>query len=96
MLLLLLGFFPEQYKHIDCISGNKIVCRNVLNDQKRIVISSVDNSKPFNYYEYSELDGSNDRFMRKQKNTNQLSDPIFDKLFSNDTDADNNEENTLF
>ena len=34
--------------------------------------------------------------MRKQKNTNQLSDPIFDKLFSNDTDADNNEENTLF
>ena len=53
-------------------------------------------NKPFNYYEYSELDGSNDRFMRKQKNTNQLSDPIFDKLFSNDTDADNNEENTLF
>ena len=47
-------------------------------------------------FKYSELDGSNDRFMRKQKNTNQLSDPIFDKLFSNDTDADNNEENTLF
>ena len=34
-------------KHVDCISGNKIVCRNVLNDQKRIVISSVDNSKPY-------------------------------------------------
>ena len=34
-------------KHADCISGNKIVCRNVLNDQKRIVISSVDNSKPY-------------------------------------------------
>jgi len=33
--------------------------------------------KPYGYYEYSELDNSNNRFMRKQENTNTLRDDIF-------------------
>jgi len=33
--------------------------------------------KPYGYYEYSELDESNNRFMRKQENTNMLKDNIF-------------------
>lgn len=33
--------------------------------------------KPYGYFEYSELDSSNDRFMRKQENTNSLRDDIF-------------------
>ena len=53
-------------------------------------------NKPFNYYEYSELDGSNDRFLRKQRNTNQLSDPIFDKLFSDTKSDETIEENNIF
>lgn len=34
----------------------------------------------YEYEEYSKLDGSNDRFIRKQENTNQLRDNIFDSL----------------
>ena len=33
--------------------------------------------KPYGYYEYSELDNSNNRFMRKQENTNTLRENIF-------------------
>ena len=33
--------------------------------------------KEFDYYEYSELDKSNERFMRKQENTNSLRETIF-------------------
>ena len=33
--------------------------------------------KPYGYFEYSELDNSNNRFMRKQENTNTLRDDIF-------------------
>lgn len=33
--------------------------------------------KPFGYYEYSELDESNARFLRKQESTNSLRDTIF-------------------
>ena len=32
----------------NCITGKKIVCRRILNDQKKIAISMVDNSKPYN------------------------------------------------
>ena len=42
--------------------------------------------KPYGYYEYSELDESNERFMRKQENTNMLKDNIF-------TTQSNNESN---
>ena len=41
--------------------------------------------RPYGYYEYSDLDESNDRFMRKQDSTNTLKDQIF-------TTKDNNEQ----
>ena len=34
----------------------------------------------FEYDKYTQQDGSNDRFMEKQKNTNALRDAIFDAL----------------
>ena len=37
-------------------------------------------NKSYAYNEYSVQDGSNDRFMEKQKNTNALRDAIFDAL----------------
>lgn len=61
--------------------------------------------KPFEYDVYSKLDGSNERFMRKQENTNPLRDNIFDnneviqeedkKVENKDlfSDLDNYEEN---
>ena len=49
--------------------------------------------KEFNYYDYSKLDESNDRFMRKQQNTNKLSNNIFiesDMIDESDTTTENN------
>ena len=43
--------------------------------------------KPYGYYEYSEMDESNNRFMRKQENTNSLRDTIF-----NQTNTDKDKE----
>lgn len=40
-------------------------------------------TKPFDYFKYSELDGSNDRFMKKQNATNQFRDNIFTLLDKN-------------
>jgi hypothetical protein len=37
-------------------------------------------NKGFNYNEYSKLDGSNDRFLRKQENTNQLKQFFLKKI----------------
>ena len=42
--------------------------------------------KEFGYYDYSELDNSNERFLRKQRNTNSLRDTLFEQV-----DEDNNE-----
>lgn len=50
--------------------------------------------KEFNYYDYSKLDESNDRFMRKQQNTNKLSNNIFiesDMIDESDTTIENND-----
>ena len=46
------------------------------------VRKEVDNivGKEYDYYKYSENDGSNARFMEKQKNTNALRDAIFDAI----------------
>lgn len=55
--------------------------------------------KPFGYYEYSEMDESNDRFMRKQESTNSLRDTIFDvQNFDNDNKPKKkkDEESDLF
>ena len=46
------------------------------------VRKEVDNivGKEYDYYKYSDNDGSNARFMEKQKNTNALRDAIFDAI----------------
>ena len=44
----------------------------------------------FDYDTYSELDGSNERFLRKQKNTNQLVDSVF-AMEERDNDLKNRE-----
>ena len=56
-------------------------------------------SNDFDYYKYSDRDGSNTRFMEKQKNTNAFRDTIFDALeeVDNDTKTGNNSDiETLF
>ena len=52
----------------------------------------------FEYDKYSEEDGSNERFLRKQRNTNQLVDSIFNRNNDTDNDIRNEElqEQTLF
>ena len=46
------------------------------------VRKEVDNivGKEYDYYKYSEKDGSNARFMEKQKNTNAFRDAVFDVI----------------
>ena len=56
-------------------------------------------SNDFDYYKYSDRDGSNTRFMEKQKNTNAFRDTIFDALeeVDNETKTENNSDiETLF
>ena len=52
-----------------------------LTEKKRIadITNELPNviHRPYGYYEYSEMDNSNNRFMRKQENTNTLRDDIF-------------------
>jgi hypothetical protein len=64
---------------------SKIKLENVQDTINNTIKSTYD------YYEYSELDGSNDRFMEKQRNTNMLRDQIFN---TNDLDDNINEEDT--
>lgn len=53
--------------------------------------------KPYGYYEYSEMDESNKRFMRKQENTNSLRDTIFNQTnIEEDTKDNKQEDKTLF
>ena len=53
----------------------------------------------FEYDKYSQLDGSNDRFIRKQENTNSLRDKLFDGLQESKNDEDikiTKEDSNLF
>ena len=55
-----------------------------LTEKKRIadITTELPNviHRPYGYYEYSEMDDSNTRFMRKQENTNTLKDDIFTQV----------------
>lgn len=66
-----------------------------LDDIKDDIVNIV--NKPFDYYKYSELDGSNTRFMNKQKNTNHLSNVmnIPDNIINDDV-LKNNSQYSLF
>lgn len=65
-----------------------------------MVKTEVDNivHKEYGYFTYSSEDGSNDRFMEKQRNTNMLRDQIFDdSTIANDNSINNKEiKNELF
>ena len=53
--------------------------------------------KPFGYFEYSEMDESNKRFMRKQENTNSLRDTIFSNTeATEETNKNKSNEGNLF
>ena len=64
----------ERIKSMELPHTDKLKLEDVKEQIEKVI------SKPFAYYEYSEIDGSNDRFLRKQKNTNHLADQIFDNL----------------
>ena len=56
-------------------------------------------TKPYDYFKYSELDGSNDRFMNKQHNTSHLNNIINNSsvIINNDTEIKtDNKQYTLF
>ena len=57
----------------------KLKLEDIINDLPNII------HKEFDYFDYSEKDNSNERFLRKQENTNNLRDNIFV--------TNNNEEN---
>mgnify|MGYP002517532613 CR=1 FL=1 len=55
-----------------------------LTEKKRIIDITTELPnvihRPYGYYEYSEMDDSNTRFMKKQENTNTLKDDIFTQV----------------
>lgn len=61
---------------------SKLQLKDVENELQNVV------HKEFDYFEYSELDKSNERFMRKQENTNTLRDNIFAQIDNNDIPKD--------
>ena len=64
-----------------------------LTDKKRLIEISKELPnvihKPYGYYEYTEMDKSNERFMRKQENNNLLKDDIF-TINNNDNEEETN------
>lgn len=71
-----------------------------LTEKKRIsdVSTELPNviHRPYGYYEYSKLDDSNDRFMRKQENTNTLRDDIFAQVDNEPKKKEKKDEGNLF
>ena len=73
---------------------SKLTLDDVKNDIENII------TKPYDYFKYSELDGSNERFMNKQQNTNHLSNIIRNTSIIIDNEENDNKTNkqqyTLF
>jgi hypothetical protein len=63
----------EELINAPFIMTSKKKLEDVVNELPNVI------HKPYGYYEYSDLDNSNARFMRKQENTNTLRDDIFSK-----------------
>ena len=61
---------------------SKLQLKDVENELPNVV------HKQYDYFEYSSLDKSNERFMRKQENTNTLRDNIFAQIDNNDIPKD--------
>ena len=68
-------YFPSI--SIDEIEGELELTSKVSIDSVRDEIKNTV-SNDYDYYKYSERDGSNERFMEKQRNTNSFRDTIFD------------------
>ena len=71
---------------------SKVTLESVRNEVDNIV------GKDYDYYKYSEKDGSNTRFMEKQKNTNAFRDTVFDTLDDLNPEPEKKEDSieTLF
>ena len=89
-------FFPkiDETVELDEIELTSKVSFDTVKDE---VIASV--SSDYDYYKYSVEDGSNDRFMEKQKNTNSFRDTIFDtieRLDEQNNTPEPKKENNIF
>lgn len=75
-----------------------------LEHTSKLQLKDVENELPnvvhreYGYFDYSKLDKSNERFLRKQENTNTLRDNIFAQIDNNDIpkDESNNVQGNLF
>jgi len=67
---------------------SKLKLEDIIDNIKDII------HKEFNYYDYSEKDMSNERFMRKQENTNSLRDNIFKVNKNNEEEKNINIDNS--
>lgn len=61
---------------------NKLQLKDIIYELPNVI------HKQYDYFEYSSLDKSNERFMRKQENTNTLRDNIFAQIDNNDIPKD--------
>lgn len=63
--------------------NKKVKLEDVINELPEII------HKEFDYFNYSELDKSNERFIRKQENTNQMRDQLFSYLVPQEENTEN-------
>lgn len=70
--------------------ANKVKIADIMDSIKDIIHEDYD------YFNYSEVDKSNERFMKKQYNTNQLRDRIFNFTDDEDDDKNDNKQKDLF
>ena len=66
--------------------NEKVKLEDVINELPEII------HKEFDYFNYSELDKSNERFIRKQENTNQMRDQLFSYLVPQEEKVDENKK----
>ena len=96
---LLIGKFAESFFDNNIVKKQVMALVSGVKDLDQAIgeFKDVENElqnvvhKEFDYFEYSELDKSNERFMRKQQNTNALRDNIFAQLDENDLPKDNSQ-----
>lgn len=70
---------------------SKLTLRDVEHDLQNVI------HREYDYTEYSQKDGSNERFMRKQENTSQLNDNIFAHITKTEEETnDKKQMKTLF
>ena len=81
------SYFPT-IDETDILPDLELTSKVKLDDVKDEVKSMI--NKDYDYYKYSDRDGSNERFMEKQRNTNSFRDTIFDVIDNLDTETNPN------